>query len=689
MPRTILLVDEDKQELRALRNLLQQEGYDTMDADNGAECLRLLTEHEVQVVVADKDLADMSGEALLERVRETHPEAVLLLIDQLSFKESASGVSAFRYLPRPWTDEAILNRVQEAFYFHELIRKNSQLSRILSDPAEAVVITDARWDIQSVNPAFSRLTGFGTKELIGRDVKEITAGRDATLFEREIHPELVRTGQWHGELQQRDKDGIETPQAVSIHAVKNGKNEIFLLVFSFFGSGRKAAAEKVKRSEERIYFDRLTGLPNRLLFIDRLAMALAQAKRNKNMVGVFLLDLDRFKIINDTLGYKVGDEVLREVSERLSAHTRREDTVARLGGDEFILLMPRLARIEDAVTFNRKLLDVFKTPFVANGNDLNVSPSIGISIYPDNGTRAVTLIRNADTALGWSKEQGGNCYSFYTPTMQATAFKRLTMVNNLHLALEKNQFILYFQPQIDLATGRIIGAEALVRWQNPELGMITPSQFIPLAEESGLIVPIGAWTLHSACLHGRSWYEQGHTDLRIAVNLSARLFSQEDLVGMIEEMLAETGMPPSCLDLEITESILMQNAAAATSILDRLKEKGIQISMDDFGTGYSSLSYLKRFPIDALKIDQSFVRDVTTNPDDAAIVTAIIAMARSLKLRVIAEGVETEEQAAFLLNLGCQDIQGFLISQPVRAAEFERLIVAQKNRGQLSIPMHP
>lgn len=677
MSQKILLVDGDKRELRSLRHVLQPGGYDIIAVDTAAECLRLLTEQDIQVVVADRDLADMNGEALLTQVQEAHPQIVpLLLIDRLESSPD-DGRAAFRNVVRPLIGKVVLDRVREAFAFHELIQRNSQLSSSLSDPAEAVALTDSHWMIQSINPAFSRLIGLEAKSLLGRDIRELTADGDGDRFEREILPELFRTGRWHGEVACR---------AVSIHTVRNEADEISLLVFSFFG-GAPGTAKATEWSQRQIPCDRLTNLPDRRLFKDRLTMALAQAERNGNMVGVFLLDLDRFKIINDTLGYRTGDEVLQEVARRLLAHTRGEDTVARLGGDELILMMPRLSQIEDAVIFNRKLLEIFKPPFVVNSRELNVTPSIGISIYPDNGTRPETLILNADTAMGWSKEQGGNCYCFYTPTMQATAFKRLTLINNLHRALEKNQFVLYFQPQIELTTGRIIGAEALVRWQSPELGMVPPSQFIPIAEESGLIESIGAWTLHRACLHGRNWYDQGYTDLRIAVNLSARLFAQANLLDNIEERLEETGMLPSCLDLEITESILMQNPSATATTLDLLKAKGIRISMDDFGTGYSSLNYLKRFPIDALKIDQSFVRDVTTNPDDAAIVTAIVAMAHSLKLQVLAEGVETEEQAAFLHDLGCDSIQGFLVGRPVPAKELERMIAAQKNRGQLSIPM--
>jgi diguanylate cyclase (GGDEF)-like protein/PAS domain S-box-containing protein len=436
-------------------------------------------------------------------------------------------------------------------------------------------------------------------------------------------------------------------------------------------SERKRAEEQVKHLA---FHDPLTNLPNRLLFNDRLTLAVAQAHRHAQRLAVLFLDLDRFKTINDSLGHSVGDELLRQVAERISEYVREGDTVARLGGDEFTLLVPGISAEEDAAKIARKICEAIHDPFWIDGRELFVTTSIGVSVYPSDGHDSETLVRNADSAMYRAKEQGRDNYQLYTPAMNAKAVERLSLESRLRQAIANDELELHFQPFIDLRTAELLGAEALVRWRHPELGLIPPMEFIPLAELSGLIVPIGEWVLRTACAEARKWHKKGFPHLTVSVNLSSRQFQQSDLVSQVTHALDETGLEPDKLDLEITESNAMQNAEHSITTLKGLKKQGVRISMDDFGTGYSSLNYLKRFPIDRIKLDQSFVRDLPSDKDDAAIAMAVIAMGRSLELVVIAEGVETEEQLAFLKGHDCDQLQGFLLSKPLAAEAFDRFL---------------
>ncbi|HEY6064856.1 MAG TPA: EAL domain-containing protein, partial [Thermoanaerobaculia bacterium] len=434
---------------------------------------------------------------------------------------------------------------------------------------------------------------------------------------------------------------------------------------------RKRAEEQVKHLA---FHDPLTGLPNRLLFNDRLTMALAQAHRGRQKLATLFLDLDRFKVINDSLGHGVGDELLRRVADRLRVCTREEDTVARLGGDEFIVLVPRIADDEDAEIVARKILTAIRLPFAIEDRDYFLTTSMGVSLYPTDGIDTETLIQNADTAMYRAKEQGRDNYQLYSPAMDTRANERLSLENRLRQALQRDELVLFYQPIVDLSTWRVRGAEALLRWRHPERGLLPPSEFITLAEISGLITPIGRWVLETACAQVREWQAMGHPRLTVSVNLSARQFLQSDLVTEVAAALAAAEIEAGCLDLEITESSAMENAERAINTLWELKRLGVKISLDDFGTGYSSLNYLKRFPIDRVKLDRSFVRDVVKNSEDAAIVRAIIAMAHTLKMTVVAEGVEKQDQLAFLSEHRCDEMQGFLFSPPVPSAQFLALL---------------
>ncbi len=438
-------------------------------------------------------------------------------------------------------------------------------------------------------------------------------------------------------------------------------------------AGLEAQIEERRRADERVVYmahhDALTGLPNRALLADRVGQAIARAHRSGGKLALLFLDLDRFKNVNDSLGHAVGDQLLTAVAARLTASRREVDTVARLGGDEFIISLPDIGGAAEAASVASRILADLAKPFTVAGHELHADASIGIVLYPGDGDTAEMLVRNADTAMYHAKESGRANYQFFGAQMTERVRRRLTTETNLRGALERGEFTLHYQPLVDLPSAGIIGAEALVRWPQPDRRLVSPSEFIPVAEDTGLIVALGEWVLREACTRAQAWQTQ-HPGLRIAVNLSARQFRQRNLVEMIERVLNETRLAPGLLELELTEGMLMHHVQETVTILARLDEIGVRLAIDDFGTGYSSLSYLKRFPIHALKIDRSFVRDIGTDPNDAAIVTAIVAMARSLGLDVTAEGVETHEQAAFLRSLACDLAQGFYFGRPMPATEF-------------------
>ncbi len=436
-----------------------------------------------------------------------------------------------------------------------------------------------------------------------------------------------------------------------------------------------------KQAEDKInylaYHDALTDLPNRTLFEDRLRHALTLAQNSEQMLAVLSIDIDRFKAINDTLGHTVGDQLLCGVAGRLSSCVRESDTVARVGGNEFAILLTQIKRANDSVKIAQNIHEALKPPFNFEGQELYATTSIGISLFPLDGEEIQTIVKNAGAALYRAKEQGGSNYQFYKADMNAEALKRLEMENDLRRMLERGECVVHYQPQVNVNSGQIVGMEALVRWQHSELGLISPAEFIPLAEETGLIVPIGEWVMRTACEQVKRWQELGLTPLRVSVNLSARQFQQPGLVEVVARALAETGLGPSYLELELTESSVMKNPEQAIVVLKALKAMEVRISIDDFGTGYSSLSYLKRFPLDVLKIDRTFVCDTTSDQNDAAIVRAIITLAHSLSRKVIAEGVETEEQLSFLRSLRCDEMQGYLFSKPLPAESFEQLLMKE------------
>ncbi|MBZ0157741.1 MAG: EAL domain-containing protein [Alphaproteobacteria bacterium] len=556
-----------------------------------------------------------------------------------------------------------------------LHESKSFLERIMQSVTNAIYVVDLEGRFSQLNQAAAEMSGYLLEELKGVPFSilfdEETLPQIQKLFARiVVHGESII----NYEIEIVRKDGIRRlVLASSVPLRIDGE------ITGVVGAAQDITDRKRMENEIRhlAHHDALTNLPNRKLFMDILHLELAESRRNRKKLAVFFLDLDRFKYINDTLGHTIGDNLLKEVAKRLRHSVRESDTVARIGGDEFNILMANIEHAEDVITIAQKILAQFKIPYLANDNhELYAATSIGISIYPDDSEDLEILFRNADIAMYHAKEQGGNTYQFYSSAMNIRSIERLKMEGFLRQSLTRGELAVYYQPKLTVDTRTILCAEALVRWQHPELGLLAPLSFIPVAEESGFIVDIDEWVLRTVCIQIKSWIEAGLPSLRISVNLSARQFQNPELVSTVAKILEETGVPPDCLDIEITEHVAMSNVERTADRLKELTEMGVHISIDDFGTGYSSLSYLKRFPVGKLKIDKSFIQDIATDPDDRAIISAVISMAHDMGMKVVAEGVETEEQLSFLQATRCDEAQGYLFSEPLSAEEFGKLIAA-------------
>ncbi|MHB8534309.1 MAG: EAL domain-containing protein [Sulfuricaulis sp.] len=553
-----------------------------------------------------------------------------------------------------------------------LRRSENQLRAIIEAEPECVKIVAADGTLVQMNAAgLAMIEASRPEQVIGKPVWGLLMPEYREPFR--VFTEKVLQGE--KAAMEYEIVGLKgTHRWLESHAVRLPNEQDgppFMLSITRDISERKQVERRLK---QLAHFDSLTDLPNRVQFIERLEQAIADANRHERLVGVVFLDLDRFKYINDSLGHEIGDLLIREVAMRLSGAVRRGDTVARLSGDEFALVLADMRHVDDAVFVAQKILDVFRQSFRVAGHELFVTASMGITLYPFDDRGAQDLLRNADVAMYRAKESGKNTYQFYVAEMTAKATERLALENDLRSALERSELSLHYQPIADCKTGRILGMEALLRWRHPVRGMIPPALFIPLAEETGFIIPIGEWVLRTACEQCRIWHKQGFPSLYVSVNLSARQFHQRDLATSIYDILRETGLSPASLFLELTEGLIMQQAESSVVTLRELKAMEIRISIDDFGTGYSSLGYLKRFPIDVLKIDQSFVRDIPGDTDDAAIAGAIVTMAHSLGLKVVAEGVETAEQLKFMHEHSCDAMQGYYLSKPLPAEQFEAFL---------------
>jgi diguanylate cyclase (GGDEF)-like protein/PAS domain S-box-containing protein len=691
-----ILIADDEPVIRDVLVELLSGRHECRAVGSGEEALALLRDEPFQLVLSDITMPGLSGLDLVPRVLALAPDTVVVMISGEQNIENAiraMRAGAFDYVTKPFDIEHVEAAVARALDYHalrvakryyenfleesvrqrtaELHKTNRTLRTLIEAAPLAIFALDTAGRVTMWNPAAARTFGWTEMEVLSGALPFVAAvGADeqpAWLAAALRHEAL---GGVEARVPRRDRTEVDVSVWTAALAYESGAVVGTMVVM--------ADVTERKQAEARInflaYHDQLTNLPNRTLFEDRLTQALTLAHRHNRMLAVVFVALDRFKKFTDSLGHAAADELLCAVATRLRANLREGDTLARFGGEEFSLLLSSVGGTADAAAVARWIQQALVPPFRAAGQELYVTASIGIGLYPHDGADAESLLRNAGAALYRAKRQGGNRYQFYTADLNERALKQLTLETQLRRAVEQDELTLYYQPQVESDTGHVVGVEALVRWQHPELGLVPPGEFIPLAEDTGLIEPLGAWVLRTALAQMQVWRARGLPTGRVAVNLSARQFQQPDLLHMIAGALAETALPPACLELELTESSIMRDTTRAAATLGALKTMGVRVAVDDFGAGYSSLAYLKHLPIDVLKIDQSFVRDMATDAQDAAIIMAIITLAHSLKLRVIAEGVETEEHRRFLQLLRCDEMQGYLFSPPLAAPDLERFL---------------
>ncbi len=688
-----LVIDDDKLIRVLARNWLEDQSMQVHEATDGEQGLAAIAEHMPDIILLDVMMPGIDGFEVCRRARELPgmefcPIIMLTGLDDTISVERAYEAGATDFISKPINWPLFQHRVRFVLKAAAALKSLHKTDLQLANAQRLSQIGSWEWQFDGDSVIWSaemyRLCGIhpsspppGLHAFLA-----MVDGDDRQRVDAAIQAAREGGPPYDIEFTLQRADG----GACTVHA----KGDIVLAA-----SGRPTAMcgtlqdiSTRRKAEEHIHFlanyDVLTRLPNRNFVSDRLLYAIALARRQGHRIAMLCLDLDGFKFINESHGHAVGDSLLKAVAGRLSREVRESDTVARLGGDEFAILCPGLAEPGDVAGMAQKVMDLFGIPFQIEALPLRITASIGIALFPDDGQAVDTLFKHADVAMYASKENGRNCFQFYSPDMGLRIVQHVELETALRVAVDQCQFEVYYQPKVDLSSGRASGVEALIRWHHPQRGIVAPDQFIPMAEETGLIVPIGQWVLRTACAQLAQWHRQGFDDISVAVNLSAYQFKQKDLAQMVAGILDETGLPAKYLELELTESMLMVDSDAVLAVLLQFKALGISLSLDDFGTGYSSLSYLKRFPIDVLKIDRSFIRNVTSNANDAALTKAIVLMARALKLRIVAEGVETQGQMGFLDQIGCHYIQGYFVSRPVDAAALEALLQAQ-----LSLPLLP
>jgi diguanylate cyclase (GGDEF)-like protein/PAS domain S-box-containing protein len=697
--KALLLVEDNLGDARLLREMLNEPGTapeaTLVHVQSMADAEEHLANNHVDIVLLDLGLPDAQGLEAVRRARSAAPHVPLVVLTGLDDQSAAAHAlqeGAQDYLIKGQIEtrgllRALRYAVERKGMEDALFAEKDRAQVTLNSIADAVACTDIEGNISFLNRVAQKMTGWSLEEAAGRPMSEIIHVLDATsrlpiLIPMDRAVEQNRTTHLPRNCILVPRDGFEIPVEDAVAPIHDREGGVIGTVIVFHDvSAARAAAQQMAHSAEH---DFLTGLPNRMLLNDRVSQAIMLAPRHRQSVAVLFLDLDGFKHINDSLGHSVGDKLLQSIANRLVNCVRSSDTVSRQGGDEFVVLLSEVERTKDIGVMARRMLQAVAEVHSLSHHDLHITTSIGVSVYPDDGRDAETLIKNADTAMYQAKESGRESYRFFKPAMNARAVERQSIEEGLRRALDRKEFTLHYQPKVDLRTGKISGAEALLRWNHPVRGSVSPALFVPIAEDCGLIVPIGNWVMREACRQTRVWLDMGLELSNMAVNMSAMEFRREGLLEGIFEILDETGLDPACLELELTESALVKHPDSAALLLKKLREKGVRLAVDDFGTGYSSLSYLRKFPVDVLKIDQSFIHQLTTVPNETGIVTAIIAIGRSLNLRIVAEGVETASELAFLQAHQCDEAQGYYFAKPMPAEEFAQLL-----RAGVSQPFFP
>ncbi|MFT6908110.1 MAG: diguanylate cyclase (GGDEF)-like protein/PAS domain S-box-containing protein [Oleiphilaceae bacterium] len=689
----ILIVDDELRLLESLDSLLKAQDYQTVCAQGGLEACNQLSNHTFDLILLDLNMADMNGHQVMDFISQNELEVATVVISGESSFSSVSKAlrrGAYDYIRKPYDPEELLSTVNSALQkvilekahnsMQTRLQKSEELHRyIVNSSPDIVFMLDKGGRFTFLNNKLESILGYKKTDLIGRHYKCIIDPADVErahyLFEEQSGK---RRESWGSEIKLLAKRQNHSARHFEItffpierQFSKTPNSIAQSSIIGTYGTARDITERK--EAEEFInfqaYHDLLTRLPNRALFKDRLNISLAQAKRNKSNLAVMFLDLDRFKIVNDTLGHAMGDRLLQSVAQRLESCVRNCDTLSRFGGDEFTLLLPTLSSVEDARTIAKKIISTLKDPFILGDHEVFVGVSIGISVYPNGGSTVEQLIQNADVAMYHVKGRGKDGYQYYNEAMAIHTSNRLSLERDLRNALDNNEFRVYYQPQISTQTGKMVGVEALVRWQHPERGLIFPGEFIPLAEETRLMSDINDWVLKTACHETKGWIDRGYSNIRLSVNFSPLQVEHPRFVQRLLSSLKEANFPPKNFEIELTENVLMNDLENMTQKLRQLSEYGLTIAIDDFGTGYSSLNYLRKLHIHTLKVDQSFIQDIRDTHDEACIVNAIISMAHGLKLNIVAEGVETETQLNYLKSLGCHEIQGFYYGRAVPASE--------------------
>ena len=687
----ILIVDDEPRLCQSLKAILELEGYQSYAAIGGEKAIEALQKSNFDIILLDLNMPDIGGHQVMQFIKLNCPDSdVIVVSGESNFSQASWALkqSVHDFLRKPYLHQELLHSIESVLQKRQLKTENSRIQKYLvnserryrflvDNSPDITYMLDDKGCFSFINSRISTLLDYSQDELLGKHYTDIVHPDDLdkahlTFDEHAVEPDTTNNIEFRV-VKKRGAPSLK-PEfiTVELHAMGVYDDYDSTSEEHFIGSyGVIRDISERKKAEAvinyQLYHDVLTSLPNRTLFRDRLDIAISQAKRNERVLAVMFLDLDGFKNINDSLGHMMGDELLQAVAQRLLQSLRKGDTLARVGGDEFNLLLPEIKEHKDAALIATKIIDTLKKPFKIDGHEVYIGLSIGIALYPKDGQEMSTLIKNADMAMYHIKGHGKNGFEFFSNNMLSNASPHNSLQNGLDRALEENQFILMFQPQTSISNGKIVGVESLIRWQHPEEGLISPADFIGLAEETGQISDIGEWVLRTACAEYRRWHDQGIYNIKIAVNLSTAQLYRDDFVPTVLQILEQNRMPGELLELEITENALAQDMEQVIEKLRLLADHGIKVAVDDFGTGYSSLGYLQSLPLNTLKMDRSFINTIQTAEDQHSIITAIIALAKDMQLNVIAEGVETETQLSYLSSIGCPQAQGFLLSHPLSA----------------------